>query len=143
MGAKPTKGTIVSVRIPDTASGFKHRDELVYLPPWWFASNPPPRLPVVMMMGGEFGHPKDWLGAGAGQRLDDFVTKHGGNGPVIVFADITGSFLNDTECVNGTRGNAADHLTKDIVPYMISNFGVSADAANWGPRAGRPAARAR
>ena len=26
----------------------------------------------------------------------------------------------------------ADHLTKDVVPYMISKFGVSADPANWG-----------
>ncbi|MDT5027843.1 MAG: hypothetical protein QOE61_4269, partial [Micromonosporaceae bacterium] len=30
------------------------------------------------------------------------------------------------------RGNAADHLTKDVVPYLIANFGVSADPANWG-----------
>jgi S-formylglutathione hydrolase FrmB len=34
--------------------------------------------------------------------------------------------------VNGVRGNAADHLTKDVVPYVISHFGVSADPANWG-----------
>jgi S-formylglutathione hydrolase FrmB len=51
---------------------------------------------------------------------------------VLVFVDPTGSFDNDTECVNGTRGNAADHLTKDVVPFMVSNFGVSADRANWG-----------
>ena len=35
------------------------------------------------------------------------------------------------ECVNGSRGNAADHLTKDVVPYVISNFGVSAAPKNW------------
>ena len=39
---------------------------------------------------------------------------------------------NDTECVNGPGGNAADHLTKDVRPYVISQFGASADAANWG-----------
>ena len=49
-----------------------------------------------------------------------------------MFVDSTGAFTNDTECVNGPRGNAADHLTKDVVPYMISNFGVSPDAADWG-----------
>ena len=51
---------------------------------------------------------------------------------MLVFVDPTGSFDNDTECVNGSRGNAADHLTKDVVPFMVSNFGVSADRANWG-----------
>jgi S-formylglutathione hydrolase FrmB len=51
---------------------------------------------------------------------------------VLVFVDPTGTFDNDTECVNGSRGNAADHLTKDVKPFMVSNFGVSADRANWG-----------
>ena len=51
---------------------------------------------------------------------------------MLVFVDSGGGFNNDTECVNGTRGNAADHLTKDVVPFMISNFGVSPDRANWG-----------
>jgi S-formylglutathione hydrolase FrmB len=30
------------------------------------------------------------------------------------------------------RGNAADHLTKDIRPYVISRFGISPDPSNWG-----------
>jgi S-formylglutathione hydrolase FrmB len=132
-GAAPDWKTIVKVHIPDDASGFAHRDELVILPPAWYASVPPPRLPVVMMIGGEFGQPADWLYAGnAQQTINDFAAAHGGNAPVLVFPDYSGAFSNDTECVNGTRGNAADHLTKDVVPYMIANFGVSADAADWG-----------
>jgi S-formylglutathione hydrolase FrmB len=132
-GASPDWNTIVKVHTPDDASGFTHRDELVILPPAWYASTPPPRLPVVMMIGGEFGQPADWLYAGnAQQTIDDFAAGHGGNAPVLVFPDYSGAFSNDTECVNGTRGNAADHLTKDVVPYMISNFGVSADPADWG-----------
>ena len=51
---------------------------------------------------------------------------------MVVFVDPGGAFDNDTECVNGKRGNAADHLTKDVVPYMISNFGVSPDPSHWG-----------
>ena len=51
---------------------------------------------------------------------------------MLAFVDSGGAFGIDTECVNGSRGNAADHLTKDVVPYMISNLGVSADRANWG-----------
>jgi S-formylglutathione hydrolase FrmB len=129
----PDWKTIVSVRIPDQASGFKHRDELVLLPPAWYASTPPPPLPVVMMVGGEFGNPGAWLYAGDAQStIGDFAAGHGGNAPVLVFPDSSGTFSNDTECVNGVRGNAADHLTKDVVPYIISNFGVSRDPDNWG-----------
>ncbi|MDT5279103.1 MAG: hypothetical protein QOJ20_298, partial [Mycobacterium sp.] len=88
----PAKGTVVPVTIPDTASGFKHRGELVYLPPAWFASNPPPPLPVLMMIGPELNTPADWLRAGdAAGTMDDFAAKHGGNAPILVFVDSGGS----------------------------------------------------
>jgi S-formylglutathione hydrolase FrmB len=129
----PDGGAIVKITTPDTASGFWHRDELVYLPPAWFKSNPPPRLPAVMMIGGQLGTPEDWFRAGgAKQVIDDFAADHGGYSPVFVFADASGSFANDTECVNGPRGNAADHLTKEIIPSVVSRFGVSPDRTSWG-----------
>ncbi|GCA97191.1 alpha/beta hydrolase family protein [Mycolicibacterium sp. NCC-Tsukiji] len=131
-GVVPSHGAVVEVDIPDTASGFKHRTEVVYLPPAWFARNTPP-LPAVMMIAGEFNTPADWLRIGNVANLfDNFATAHGGNAPVFVFVDAGGSFNNDTECVNGPRGNVADHLTKDIPPYLESTFGVSAKPANWG-----------
>jgi S-formylglutathione hydrolase FrmB len=129
----PSKGTLVPVTISPAASGFKHRGELVYLPPAWYASNPPPALPALMMIGGEFNTPADWLRAGnAIKTVDDFAAAHRGNAPVLVFVDSGGAFNNDTECVNGARGNAADHLTKDVVPFMETSYGVSANPANWG-----------
>jgi S-formylglutathione hydrolase FrmB len=132
-GVVPAEGVVVPVTIDAQASGFKHRGELVYLPPAWFAENPPPRLPVVMMIGGEFNTPSDWVRAGGAVRAADaFAAAHGGNAPVLVFVDSGGAFNIDTECVNGSRGNAADHLTKDVVPYMIAAFGVSPDQAHWG-----------
>ncbi|AKS36519.1 alpha/beta hydrolase [Mycolicibacterium goodii] len=132
-GAIPAKGTVVPVQIPNTASGFRHREEYVYLPPAWFAANPPPRLPTVMMIGGEFNTPADWMRAGnVITVMDDFAAAHHGFAPVLVFVDPGGAFNNDTECVNGSRGNAADHLTKDVVPYMDAHYGVSPAAANWG-----------
>lgn len=129
----PPKGTVVPVDISDNASGFRHRGELVYLPPAWFATNPPPKLPTVMMIGGEFNTPADWLRTGqAITTIDAFAATHHGYAPVFVFVDPGGAFNNDTECVNGSRGNAADHLTKDVFPYMISTFGVSQDRTKWG-----------
>ncbi|MCV7014348.1 alpha/beta hydrolase [Mycolicibacterium madagascariense] len=129
----PRRGVVVPVTIAADASHFAHRRELVYLPPAWFASNPPPRLPVVMMIGAELNTPADWLRAGnAVATTDAFAADHAGHAPVLVFVDPTGAFRNDTECVNGRRGNAALHLTRDVVPFMVSNFGVSADRSNWG-----------
>jgi S-formylglutathione hydrolase FrmB len=129
----PAKGTVVPVSIGETASGFKHRGELVYLPPAWYATDPPPPLPTIMMIGGEFNTPADWLRAGnAVKTVDDFAAAHHGYAPVLVFVDPGGAFNNDTECVNGARGNSADHLTKDVVPFMVSNYRVSPKPANWG-----------
>lgn len=132
-GVRPAHGSVVPVVIPSDASHFKHRGELVYLPPAWFASAPPPRLPTVMMIGGQFNTPADWARAGNAVRTADaFAAAHDGNAPVLVFVDSGGAFNNDTECVNGRRGNAADHLTKDVVPFMVSRFGSSSQQANWG-----------
>ncbi|MEZ0050091.1 S-formylglutathione hydrolase FrmB [Mycobacterium sp. MAA66] len=132
-GENLSHGMLVSVQIPSTGSGFPHRDELVYLPPSWFAGNPPPALPAVLMIGGEFGWPADWPSTGGAQSAaDDFAAAHGGNTPILVFPDTSGEFSNDTECVNGPRGNAADHLIKDVVPYVISHFSASPDPTRWG-----------
>ena len=132
-GIRPQHGSLVPVTIPDDASHFKHRGELVYLPPAWFESSPPPQLPTVMMIGGEFNTPADWARAGnAVKTIDELAAAHDGNAPVFVFVDSGGAFNNDTECVNGTRGNAADHLTKDVVPFLSATYGVSTDRRNWG-----------
>ncbi|OBA60991.1 hypothetical protein A5647_12595 [Mycobacterium sp. 1100029.7] len=132
-GNRPPHGSVVPVVIPSAASHFKHRGELVYLPPAWFATSPPPALPTVMMIGGQFNTPADWTRAGnAITTIDEFAATHDGQAPVLVFVDSGGAFNNDTECVNGVRGNAADHLTKDVVPFMISSFGVKPERAGWG-----------
>ena len=137
----PAHGALVPVTIPDDASQFKHRTELVYLPPVWFAANSP-KLPVVMMIAGEFNTPSDWPRTGnAIATIDNFAAAHGGTAPVFVFVDVGGSFNNDTECVDGPRGNVADHLIKDVPPYVASTFGVKAPTG--GSWAGRWAERAR
>src|SRR5262249_27642654 len=131
-GAKPAHGSLVPVQIPGDASHFNHPEELVYLPPAWFTSNRP-QLPVVMMVGAMDNTPADWGRAGnARDAVEALGAAHDGNAPVLVFVDPSAEFGNNTECVNGSRGDAADHLTKDVVPYMISNFGVSPDPSHWG-----------
>jgi S-formylglutathione hydrolase FrmB len=131
---RPTDpGRVVAVSIPDTASGFAHRTEDVWLPPAWFAGPRPPALPVIMMIGGEFNTPADWIRTGnVLPVVDAYAAAHGGQAPILVFVDAGGTFNNDTECVDGPRGNAADHLTGDVRPYVIAHFGASPDPRQWG-----------
>lgn len=132
-GIRPPRGVVVPVSTSSQESNFTHRAELVYLPPAWFASNPPPPLPTVMMIGSQLNTPADWIWAGnAKATIDNYAAAHGGEAPVFVFADATGSFNNDTECVNGPRGNSADHLIKDVLPFMTATYGVSSDRRNRG-----------
>jgi S-formylglutathione hydrolase FrmB len=84
------------------------------------------------MIGGEFNTPVDWIRAGdAVTTLDAFAAAHGGNAPVAVFADATGGFTVDTECVNGVRGNAADHLSADLIGGVDDAFGLGGHT-RWG-----------
>jgi S-formylglutathione hydrolase FrmB len=132
-GATMKSGVVVNVNIPDTASHFSHREEYVYLPPAYFTGSQHPVLPVVMMIAGEFNTAADWIRTGnALPTIDQYAQTHGGVAPILVFVDAGGTFNNDTECVNGPRGNAADHLTEDVRPYVLSHFGASPDPKKWG-----------
>uniref|UniRef100_UPI003898D896 alpha/beta hydrolase n=1 Tax=Nocardia stercoris TaxID=2483361 RepID=UPI003898D896 len=128
----PATGVIVPVDIPDDASGFKHRTEYVYLPPAYFHGATAPTLPVVMMIAGEFNTPADWVRSGQIMPvIDKFTRANNGQAPILVFPDSSGSFNNDTECVDGPRGRAAAHLTDDVVPYVESTFNAAKDPAHW------------
>ncbi len=129
----PPAGAVVPIDVPSAAGGFVHREEYVYLPPAWFTARDRAALPVVMMVGAEFSVATDWIRTGNAVAVADrYAAAHGGLAPVLVFPDASGSFQNDTECVNGTRGRAADHLTGDVRPYVVAHFGLSADPARWG-----------
>ncbi|MGW7683010.1 alpha/beta hydrolase [Kribbella sp. NPDC054772] len=129
----PAAGRLVAVNIPATFSHFHHRQELVYLPPAWFGGGRHrPALPVVELVGGERGGPGDWVRLGnAVQVSDAYAHQHHGWAPILVFADATARFDDDTECVNGPRGNAADHLDQDIPRYIERTFGAAKDPRQW------------
>ncbi|NVK78582.1 alpha/beta hydrolase [Streptomyces morookaense] len=129
---KTSTGRIVAVDIP-SSGGFHPRRELVYLPPAWFRSRTRPKLPVLEMIGGEFSEPDNWPRTGnAVTTADAYARKHHGFTPILVFADASGGFKVDTECVNGPRGQAENHLTRDIPPYVEKTFNASADPHKWG-----------
>jgi S-formylglutathione hydrolase FrmB len=128
----PPAGRLVAVNIPPAYSGFRHRQELVYLPPIWFRGRHRPALPVVEMIGGERGGPGDWVRLGNAVRVSDaYAHRHHGYAPILVFTDPIAKFDNDTECVNGPRGNSADHLDQDIPHFIENTFGASKDPRQW------------
>lgn len=121
-----TRGRVVPVYIPDTYSHFTHREEFVYLPPAWFRSGRKEQFPVIEMIGAEFSTPENWLRAGdAVGTADAYASRHHGRAPIMVFADASGGFTVDTECVDGPHGNSEDHLVKDIPAYMATHFGIA------------------
>jgi S-formylglutathione hydrolase FrmB len=130
-GDRPHDGQLVAVDTGVRASGFSHRTEWVYLPPSWFRGTGV-SLSAVIMIGGEFTTAVDWVRAGeAVATADSYARAHDGNAPILVFVDANGAFTNDTECVNGVRGRAADHLTNDVVPDVIGRLGVGAGPQHW------------
>lgn len=130
-GERPRDGRLVAIDTGEGASGFHHRTEWVYLPPAWFRDDGAAES-VVVMIGGEFTTAVDWARAGqAVATADRYAAAHDGNAPILVFADANGAFTNDTECVNGIRGRAADHLTREVVPEVAGRFGVSTDPRRW------------
>jgi S-formylglutathione hydrolase FrmB len=60
-----------------------------------------------------------------------YAAQHHGLGPILVFADATANFGNDTECVDGPHGQAEDHLYRDIPAYISATFGASRDPRSW------------
>ncbi|RAV31969.1 alpha/beta hydrolase [Corynebacterium heidelbergense] len=129
----PRSGVLVRVNAPSVASGMKHRPEVVYLPPAWFTGPHPPRLPVLVLIGGAFNTPADWVRSGHADAVADrYAAAHDGYAPVLVLADVSGSMGTDTECVDGPRGNSATYATQDLQRYIQSTFGTATAPAGWG-----------
>jgi S-formylglutathione hydrolase FrmB len=123
-------GDLQTVALPGRVSGFAARPALVWLPPRWAASPSP--LPVVLMLGGVPGEPADLIrGAGAVEIADRYASEHGGQAPILVFADQNGGYLADSECVDGLRGNAETYLTTDVRNEVVARYGASPDPARW------------
>jgi S-formylglutathione hydrolase FrmB len=127
----PDKGVVVAQPIPGTESGFDARDAQIYLPPVYFAK-PKPQLPVLMMFHGEPGQPTDWVeGGNIGVTANAFAKENNGQAPIIVMPDINGGVASDTECVDGTRGNAETYLTKDVRDAVIKQYSAATDPKQW------------
>ncbi len=127
----PERGVVVELPIPGSRSGFDARDAVVYVPPAWF-ERPRPVLPVLMLLHGSPGLPGDWTRAGdADLTADAFAAEHDGLAPIMVMPDANGSFLADSECLDGAEGNIETYLTEDVPAFVVDRFGASDDPRLW------------
>ncbi|HZA08449.1 alpha/beta hydrolase [Mycobacterium sp.] len=124
-------GKVASAVIPAPSAGFSTRKAKIYLPPAYF-SDPRPRLPVLVLLAGQPGEPRDWLRAGGlAQTMDRFAAGHDGLAPVVVVADATGSRFGNPLCLDSRRGKADTYLAKDVPAWIKSNLTVEPDPKRW------------
>jgi S-formylglutathione hydrolase FrmB len=127
------KGQIYSgVDIPGTVSAFKARTAYVYLPPAYFAT-PRPALPVMVLLAGVPGQPKNWFdGLDTPAAADAIAHAHKGLAPILVFADYTGGMTADKGCIDSTAGKIETYLTVDVPQFIQRTFGPDVGPAHWG-----------
>jgi S-formylglutathione hydrolase FrmB len=115
-------GTVLTVSIPGGSSGFVARDAVVYLPPI-ATSDRHVHLPVLELLHGEPGGPRDWVDkGGARATLDGFAAAHDGYAPIVVMPDINGTDRGDTECVSTAAGDVEQYLTQQVPDYVQAHF---------------------
>ncbi|MCF2530926.1 alpha/beta hydrolase [Yinghuangia soli] len=127
----PKNGTLSEVPIPGTASKFKARNGWVYLPPAYLAT-PRAELPVLILLAGQPGTPRDWIDAGqVVGMMDDFAAAHGGLAPIVVMPDDLGSTFANPLCMDSKLGNAETYLTKDVPDWIRANLQVAPAPRGW------------
>ena len=124
-------GVLAPLDTPPGTSGFEHRQGVLYLPPAFF-DRPRPRLPVIVMLGGTPGGPEAWTRGGFAVRTTDaYAAQHHGVAPILAFVDHNGSFLRDTECVDGPTGNAETFLASDTPRFLADQLHIPLDPQQW------------
>jgi S-formylglutathione hydrolase FrmB len=123
-GDMPGGGRVARVALPGLRSHFPARAAWLYLPPAYLAS-PRARLPVLVMIPGQPGGPRDWLLAGRlAEVMDAFAAAHGGLAPVVVVPDVTGSDLGNSLCLDSRLGSAETYLAVDVPAWAAANLQV-------------------
>ncbi len=129
--AMPAKGTIGTVTIPGTVSGFHARNALVYLPPAALVANPP-RLPLLMMLSGQPGAPYNIFDSvRLADLLNSYSQSHAGLAPIVIVPDQLGSAYRNPMCVDSALGNSATYLTVDVRNWVLAHLNVARNPSDW------------
>jgi S-formylglutathione hydrolase FrmB len=127
----PDAGVVTEVAIPAPASGFAARPAWLYLPPAYL-SRPRAQLPVLVLLSGQPGSPRDWLDGGQlASRMDSFAAAHDGLAPVVVLPDHLGAPLDNPLCTDSRLGDVATYLSVDVPAWIRSTLQVDPDPSGW------------
>lgn len=128
----PAVGQVTVVPIPGTVSGFSAGDAWIYLPPA-YATVPRARLPVLILMAGQPGVPRNWFDGGdVAATMDAYAAAHAGLAPVVVVPDWLGTSGDNPLCVDSpTAGNDWTYLTVDVHDWILDRLQVDPDPAHW------------
>lgn len=130
-GATAERGVVVRATVPPTRSRFAARPALVYLPPAYL-SGARERLPVLMLLHGQPGSPRDWFSGGKLARtMDSYAQRRGGVAPVVVVPDATGGQFANPLCADTRRARAATYLAEDVPAWVRQNLAVDAAPQAW------------
>lgn len=127
----PRSGTLSEVTIPGTVSHFNARKAWVYLPPAYQAT-PRPQLPLLVLLAGQPGSPRDWIDASGLQKvMDGYAAAHHGLAPVVVLPDANGSALGNTLCMDSKLAHAETYLTTDLKAWVAAHLQVAPPGPGW------------
>ena len=127
----PDTGAVTQVDLPGVASGFPARQAWLYLPPAYLAS-PRAELPVLVLLAGQPGEPRNWFDGGMlAARMDAYAADHNGLAPVVVVPDILGSTTANPLCLDSRLGNVATYLRVDVPTWIRAHLKVNPDPRTW------------
>lgn len=130
-GTTAERGVVVRATVPPTRSRFAARPALVYLPPAYL-SGARGRLPVLMLLHGQPGSPRDWFSGGKLARtMDSYAQRRGGVAPVVVVPDATGGQFANPLCADTRRARAATYLAEDVPAWVRQNLAVDPAPQAW------------
>lgn len=127
-----TAGQVTTVTIPGTISGFRARAAWIYLPPAYRAE-PRPLLPVLILLTGQPGEPRNWFdGSHVPQIMDAYAAAHEGLAPVVVVPDWIGTAIANPLCVDSTAGGKDyTYLTRDVPNWIRAELEIDTRPSRW------------
>nr|WP_158645102.1 MULTISPECIES: alpha/beta hydrolase-fold protein [Tsukamurella]NMD54264.1 esterase [Tsukamurella columbiensis] len=130
-GTEAVRGVVVRATVPPARSRFAARQALIYLPPAYL-SGARERLPVLMLLPGQPGSPRDWFSGGKLARtMDTYAARRGGVAPVVVVPDATGGQFENPLCADSRSKRAATYLAEDVPAWVRQNLSVDPMPRAW------------
>jgi enterochelin esterase-like enzyme len=100
--------------------GFGATTNIVYLPRQYF-TEPAATFPVVYLFHGSPGRPADWFHAGRAAQEGQAVAA-AGEPAIIVAPQMSRSWTDDPECVDGVAEKVETHLFSVVIPTVEKTF---------------------